>query len=234
MYKYSIGDISYMALVKKNSIYSDEIEVIIRNTSLDDIQKIIKLQKKSFPHMYAQDMIWKKESLEKHIRIFPEGQFVAEHDDKVIGSASSLIVNLVPEYKEHTWTEVCGTGRFNNHNPKGDTLYAADVSTHPDYRSLGIGSKIYDARKALAIKLNLRRIIAGGRLFNYCDYADKLSPEGYVKAVLEEKIKEPVLYFQIKNGFNFIKILPDYIKDSRSLNYAAFIEWKNPEYKKVQ
>ncbi len=223
-----------MVLMKKNGIYSDEIEVMIRNASFDDIQKIIKLQKKSFPYMYVQGMIWKKDSLENHIRIFPEGQFVAEHDGNIIGSASSLIVNLVPEYKEHTWTEACGTGRFNNHNPKGDTLYAADVSTHPDYRSLGIGSKIYDARKDLAIKLNLRRIIAGGRLFNYCDYADKLSPEGYVEAVLEEKIKEPVLYFQIKNGFNFIKILPNYIKDSRSLNYAAFIEWKNPKYKKAQ
>ena len=129
--------------------------------------------------------------------------------------------------------EVCGTAGFGNHNPTGDTLYAADVSTHPDHRSMGVGTKIYEARKALAIKLNLRRIIGGGRLFNYCEYADKLSAEEYVKNVLEGKIREPVLYFQIKNDFKFIKILPNYIKDSRSLNYATFIEWKNPEYRKV-
>ncbi|MDE1844782.1 MAG: GNAT family N-acetyltransferase [Thaumarchaeota archaeon] len=211
----------------------NEIKVIIRNANFGDIPKIIELQKKSFPHMYGEGMVWKEEQLESHIRIFPEGQFVAEYTDKIIGSASSLIVNLVPEYKEHTWMEVCGTAQFHNHNPKGDTLYAADVSTHPDYRSLGIGTKIYEARKNLAIKLNLRRIIAGGRLFNYCEYADRLSPEEYVKKVLKGEIREPVLYFQIKNGFNFIKILPNYIKDSRSLNYATFIEWKNPEYRKV-
>lgn len=211
----------------------NEIEVIIRNADLDDIPKIIELQKKSFPYMYADGMIWKEKNLQNHIHIFPEGQFVAEHKGNIIGSASSLIVNLVPEYKEHTWNEVCGTGQFNNHNPKGDILYAADVSTHPDYRSLGFGTKIYDRRKDLAIKLNLRRIIGGGRLFNYCEYADKLSPDEYVKMVLEGKIREPVLYFQIKNGFNFIKILPNYMRDSRSLNYATFIEWKNPEYKQI-
>lgn len=208
-------------------------EIIIRNANFKDIPKIIELQKESFPYMYIEGMIWKKESLENHIRIFPEGQFIAESDGEIIGSASSLIVNIVPEYKEHTWMEVCGTAGFGNHNPTGDTLYAADVSTHPDHRSMGVGTKIYEARKALAIKLNLRRIIGGGRLFNYCEYADKLSAEEYVKNVLEGKIREPVLYFQMKNGFKFIKILPNYIKDSRSLNYATFIEWKNPEYRKA-
>ncbi|MGI0018657.1 MAG: GNAT family N-acetyltransferase [Nitrosotalea sp.] len=208
-------------------------EVAIRNASSEDIPKIIELQKKSFPYMYIEGMIWKKESLANHIRIFPEGQFIAEYDGEIIGSASSLIVNLVPEYKEHTWMEVCGTPGFGNHNPAGDTLYAADVSTHPDYRSLGVGTKIYEARRALVIKLNLRRIIGGGRLFNYCEYADKLSVDDYVKNVLEGSIREPVLYFQIKNEFKFIKILPNYIKDSRSLNYATFIEWKNPEYRKA-
>ena len=136
----------------------------------------------------------------------------------------------MPPYKEHTWIEVCGGPSFKNHNPEGDSLYGADVSTHPDYRRLGIATAIYNARKKLTIKLNLRRIIAGGRLFNYCKYAEDLSPMEYVKIVLNGKIKEPVHCFQIKNGFEFKKILPNYLNDSRSQNYATFIEWKNPHY----
>lgn len=209
-----------------------ESKLQVRKLRVDDIPQIIELQKESFPYMAAEGTIWKKESLENHIRIFPEGQFVAEYEGSIIASASSLIVKLVPEYKEHTWYEVCG-GSFFNHDPKGDSLYGADVSTNPDYRSLGIGTKLYDARKDLTRKLNLRRIIAGGRLFNYCEYAGKLLPEEYVREVLEGKIREPVLYFQLKNGFKFIKILPNYLKDPRSLNYATFIEWKNPEYKEI-
>lgn len=204
--------------------------VIIRTMRKDDIPKIVELQKVAFPLMAAEGVYWKPAQLEAHLKIFPEGQFVAEYHDKIVGSCSSLIIKLEPEYKEHTWKEACGDSFFKGHNPKGNSLYGADVSTHPDYRRLGIATKLYDARKALAIKLNLYRIIAGGRLFNYCEYAKELTPLEYVQKVKRHEIREPVLSFQIRNGFKFIKILSNYMKDSRSLNNAAFIEWKNPDY----
>jgi len=181
--------------------------------------------------MAIEGMIWKPHHLESHLKAFPQGQFVAEYDGQITGSVSSLIVKLEPPYKDHTWTEVCGGPEFRNHNPKGDSLYGADVSTHPDYRRIGIATLLYDARKNLCIKLNLRRIIAGGRLFNYCEFVDKMSPDEYIQKVIEGKIDEPVLGFQLKNGFEFIKVLENYLKDSRSVDYATFIEWKNPNYK---
>jgi ribosomal protein S18 acetylase RimI-like enzyme len=208
----------------------DKTEIKIRNTTYEDIPKIVELQKESFPFMAREGMIWKTDQLQNHLKVFSEGQFCAESDGKIVGSVSSLIVKLEPEYKEHTWLGICGGAGFTNHNPKGDSLYGADVSTHPDYRRLKIATRLYDARKDLCIRLNLRRIIAGGRLFNYCEFAEKFSAEEYVKKVIDGDIDEPVLCFQLKNGFKFIKILPNYLKDSRSLNYATFIEWKNPHY----
>jgi len=204
--------------------------VIVRMLTTDDIPKVVELQKAAFPYMAAKGIYWKPEQLESHIKVFSEGQFVAEYHDKIIGSCSSLIVKLDPEYKEHTWKEACGDSFFKGHNPKGDSLYGADVSTHPDNRRLGVATKLYNARKDLAIRLNLRRIIAGGRLFNYCEHAKELDPLEYVKKVKRHEIREPVLEFQLRNGFRFIKILPNYMKDPRSLNNATFIEWKNPYY----
>jgi GNAT superfamily N-acetyltransferase len=198
---------------------------------LVDIPKIVELQKISFPLMALEGVIWKPEHLEAHLKVFPKGQFCAEYKGNIVGSCSSLIINLEPEYKEHTWLEACGDSFYKNHNPKGDTLYGSDVSTHPDYRRLGIATKLYDVRKQLAIKLNLRRIISGGRIYNYCEYAKNMSPLEYVQKVKRKEIKEPVLSFQLRNGFKFIKILPNYLKDARSLNYATFIEWKNPLYR---
>ena len=205
-------------------------EPTIRNITCDDVPKIVRLQEESFPFMAAQGIIWKPEHLRAHIELFPEGQFCAEIDGKIIGSCSSLIITLNPEYRKHSWYEACGDAFFKNHDPSGDTLYAADVSTHPDYRRYRVATKMYDVRKQLAIRMNLRRIIAGGRLFNYCEYAKKMSPEEYVMRVIAGEISEPVLLFQLKNDFKFIKILPDYLTDERSLNNAAFIEWKNPHY----
>ena len=219
-----------MLIQKSNQSSSKKSNVLIRIMKKDDIPKIVELQKVSFPTMAAEGVYWKPNQLEAHLKVFPEGQFVAEYRNKIIGSCSSLIVKLHPEYKEHSWKEVCGDSFFKNHDPKGDTLYGADVSTHPDYRRLGVATKLYEARKFLVTKLNLRRIIAGGRIFNYCDYAKDLSPLEYVMKVKRREIKEPVLSFQLRNGFKFVKILSNYLKDPRSLNYATFIEWKNPNF----
>ena len=134
---------------------------------------------------------------------------------------------LNPEYADHTWKEITANGMFANHNPNGDSLYGTDISTHPKYRHEGIGSMLYDERKRLVIKLKLRRMIAGGRLFNYSNYSNQMSAEDYAKKVVEGKLHDPVLSFEIANGFRFIKVISDYLDDVRSLNYASFIEWLN-------
>ena len=164
-------------------------------------------------------------------RYSPEGQFVAvEPDDTIVGSASTLIVSLNPEYAEHTWKEITADGMFTNHNPNGDSLYGADISVHPQFRYRGIATILYNARKTLCIRLNLRRIIAGGRLYNYHKYAKIMSAQEYAEKVVKGELKDPVLSSQLKNGFKFIKILPNYLYDKHSLNYASFIEWLNPTY----
>jgi len=206
-------------------------EAIVRNTISEDISKIVDLQKESFPYLARYGNIWRPEELESHIRIFPQGQFVAvEPDGTVVGSASSLIVAPNPKYAEHTWIEITANGIFTNHNPNGDSLYGADISTHPKFRHEGIGKMLYDARKELTIRLNLPRMIGGGRLFNYCEYADKMSALEYAQRVIKGELRDPVLSFELDNGFKFIKILPNYLNDIRSLNYATFIEWLNPIY----
>jgi ribosomal protein S18 acetylase RimI-like enzyme len=204
--------------------------IIIRNITSDDVYDIVELQKRSFPLMAKDGLIWDEYHLKSHIQIFPEGQFCAELGGKIIASSSSLVMSLVPDYREHTWREATANGLFTNHTLKGDSLYGADISTHPDSRGLGIATLLYDARKDLAIKLNLRRIIAGGRLFSYFEYAKKMSAQEYAEKVVKGELKDLVLSFQLKNGFKFIKVLPNYMKDSRSLNYASFIEWINPNY----
>jgi ribosomal protein S18 acetylase RimI-like enzyme len=205
--------------------------VIIRNTLRQDIPKIINLQQESFPYLARYGNIWHPDELESHLQVFPEGQFVAvEPDGTIVGSASTLVVSLNPEYAEHTWKDITANGLFTNHNSKGDSLYGADISTHPKYRHEGIGKMLYDTRKQLVMELNLRRMIGGGRLFNYCEYANRMSALEYAQKVIRKELRDPVLSFELDNEFKFIKILFNYLDDVRSLNYASFIEWANPKY----
>jgi len=214
-----------------NSVHPRDLGVIVRNTQPEDISKIVNLQKESYPYLAPFGNIWRSEELESHLRFFPEGQFVAiEPDGTVVGSASTLIVSLNPEYAEHTWKDITADGLFTTHTPRGDSLYLADISTHPKYRHEGIGGMVIHEWKELVTKLNLRRMIGGGRLFNYTEHADRMSPYEYAEKVMKGELKDPVFTFELDIGFRFVKILPNYLDDVRSLNYASFIEWLNPKY----
>ena len=214
-----------------DSIHPRDLGVIVRNTQPEDISKIVNLQKLSYLYLAPYGNIWRSEELESHLLIFSQGQFIAvEPDDTIVGSASTFIVSLNPEYVEHTWKDITADGLFTTHIPSGDSLYLADISTHPKHRHEGIGGMIIDRWKELVTELNLRRMIGGGRLFNYTEHADKMSPYEYAGKVMKGEIKDPVFSFELDIGFGFVKILPNYLDDVRSLNYASFIEWLNPKY----
>jgi hypothetical protein len=88
----------------------DHSEVIIRRTVPEDIDKIVSLQKESFPYLARTGNIWHPDELRSHLEVFSEGQCVADLNGHVIGSASSLVVQLQPEYVGHTWKEITGNG----------------------------------------------------------------------------------------------------------------------------
>jgi ribosomal protein S18 acetylase RimI-like enzyme len=227
MNKHDYGSFTDMTF----TIPETSIKAIIRNIKMDDIDKILHLQEVSFADMAAYGMVWPAYYLKEHLHIFPQGQFCAEVNGEIVASASSLVVTLKPTYSDHTWHDITGYGLFTTHDPKGDTLYGADISTHPKFQRKGIGTMLYNLRKNLAIGMNLRRIVIGGRLFNYHKYANKMSALEYSRKVINGEIEDPVLSFQLKSGFKFIKVIPNYLYDRRSMNYSNFLEWLNPHYK---
>lgn len=199
----------------------------IRNMKLGDIDEIIAMQATCFPGMDP----WKRDQLESHLEIFPEGQFVAEYDGKVIGSCSSLIINFDEYDDRHTWDDVTDNGYITNHNPDGYNLYGIEVMVDPKFRRMKIGQRLYDSRKELAAQLNLKSIIIGGRIPNFHKYEGELLPREYVKEVQLHKIYDPVLSFQLLNGFTLMRINPNYLPDDLASNkYATLMEWNNVDY----
>ena len=43
---------------------------------------IVELQKVAFPLMAAEGVYWRPNHLKEHLKVFPEGQFVAEYKEK--------------------------------------------------------------------------------------------------------------------------------------------------------
>jgi len=78
---------------------------------------------------------------------------------RVVPSASDLIIFLEPEFTGHKWKDITADGMIMNYNPKGDSQNGADSSSHPKVRHEGTGTMLCDTRKKLVKTLNLRRMI---------------------------------------------------------------------------
>jgi ribosomal protein S18 acetylase RimI-like enzyme len=202
-----------------------ERAVHVRNTLPADITAVRELQRMGYPTIRP----WSVEHFENQLKVFPEGQFVAEMRGAVVGAASSLIVQWDDYAVDHTLKEVTGSGTFSTHDLRGRTLYGAEVIVSTKLRGSGVGRALYRARRQLCTRFGLRRIIAGGRLPGYHKYADTLTPEMYAMRVVWGDIIDPVLRFQMSQGFHYCGILRNYLpEDAESCGYAALIVWLNP------
>ncbi|NJM09750.1 MAG: GNAT family N-acetyltransferase [Bdellovibrionaceae bacterium] len=80
---------------------------------------------------------------------------------KLVGLAFSLIISWDDYSPYDNWTDFTMAGFFHNHNPrKGKTLYGAEVMVDPEYRGRGLAKALYEARRELARRFNLKRIRA--------------------------------------------------------------------------
>ncbi|MBN2964241.1 GNAT family N-acetyltransferase [Sulfurospirillum sp. T05] len=202
-------------------------KLILRNLRREDYADIKAIMDKVYPTLGG----WTKKEFYAQLKAFPEGQICIEDDSKVVAAAQSLIVNYGKFGDRHTYEEITGAGLLTTHDPEGDTLYGLDVFVDPEYRGLRLGRRLYDARKELCVWLNLKRIIAGGRIPGYAKYAHEMTPARYIEQVKHKEISDPVLGFQLANDFHVRRILKGYLKgDQASKEYATLLEWSNVEY----
>jgi ribosomal protein S18 acetylase RimI-like enzyme len=202
----------------------------LRNIKLSDYEDIREIMVSIYKN---QGGAWTKAELKNQLRMFPEGQICIEDNGKVIAAALSIIVDYYKFGDNHSYHEITGYGKFDTHDPDGDTLYATDIFVHSDYRGMRLGRRLYDARKELCENLNLRSIIAGGRIPGYSKYADEMTPRKYIDLVKNREIFDPVLSFQLANEFHVRKVITKYLpEDTDSRAYATLLEWINIYYEK--
>ena len=203
-------------------------KVEVRNLQMDDYAQLAQ----SFTRVYAdKDVFWTREQIKTLITIFPEGQIVTVVDDKIVGCALSIIVDYDMVKGDHTYAKVTGNETLNTHNPKGNILYGIEVFIHPDYRGLRLARRMYEYRKELCEKLNLKAIMFGGRIPNYYKYADTMRPKEYIEKVRSREIYDPVLTFQLSNDFHVRRVMRNYLpNDEESKHCATLLQWDNIYY----
>ena len=159
----------------------DQVSIELRNLQIEDYLDLRASMQEAYSDM--EDAYWKAHHIQKILELFAEGQFCVLYNDKVVGVALSLIINSKQIKDEHSYEQVTGAYSFNTHTAKGDILYGIELFVHPEYRGLRLGRRLYDTRKELCERLNLKAIRFGGRIPNYKAYANELSPKEYIQKV---------------------------------------------------
>ena len=149
---------------------------VARTPREEDFAEMIELHKSCFPVTLEEDGAWREDQLASHLQMFEDGQMVVTRGSKIVGVSSSLIVTLGRDpLRHHSYYGITDDGYFFNHDPEGDTLYGAEIYVDPKERGRGLGAMLYALRRDLCKRLNLRRILAGGRLWNYENFKDRKS-----------------------------------------------------------
>jgi len=203
--------------------------IVIMNTQPEHAVELEKLQRVVFPTLHPTSLL-RREHYLNHIRIFKEGQFVALHNNRVIGMTTSIRYHLTLN-SFHTFNEVLDGGFLNTHKPNLEWLYGMDIGTHPEFRGKGIATYLYDARQATVYKLNLKGQFTYGMLNGYGAIQSEMSAEDYYKQVVAGKMKDPTVSRQMKNGFKPHGLVAGYVDDPACAGYCAFLIRENELYK---
>jgi predicted amidohydrolase/ribosomal protein S18 acetylase RimI-like enzyme len=214
----------------KNSKLSDpKKQLIIRNALPNDAAAIAALSSRVYAGTGMEG--YHPGTILGQIRNFPEGQFVVTVNEQVVGYCATFIIEEAAAMKPHTWLEITGDGYASRHNPDGDWLYGMEVCVDPDYRGYRLGQRLYNERKKLCESWELKGIVFGGRLPTLSKRLRKYGTvENYIEQVKAKKARDPVLSFQLHNGFEIHGVIPNYLSsDHQSLGYAVHLVWRNPK-----
>lgn len=202
----------------------------IRQAELRDVRAIGDLVRRAYADLPA----YTQGEIRGQINNYPEGCFVAKLDGKLVGYCATMRLDERVALSDHSWDEVTGNGFGSRHDPTGDWLYGYEMCVDPGVRGTRIGRRLYEERRALAERLDLKGIVFGGRMPGLARAMKRKTnraetPEEYLQKVIDGKIHDPVLRFQLANGFEPHGILRNYLpEDKQSKANAVRMIWRNP------
>src|SRR3546814_9561247 len=90
--------------------------------------------------------------------------------------------------------------------------------------------RFYRKRQKLCQDFELKGIAFAGRMPGYSRRRKEFpDPHAYLEAVMEKRVRDSVLNFQMSQGYEPMEILPDYLpSDKESGGNAVLMFWANP------
>lgn len=191
--------------------------------TLADVDAVVGFQAAAFPPPFPQEYHWDAASIRSHLRHFPEGQFVAEMEGRVVGSCSNTIVTEAKWQAHGSWIETVGDYMLRDFSPEGTTLYGLDITVHPNARRKGVGRAFYETRYDLCRQRGLVRYGTGCRMPDF-RASGVPTVEQYADEVVKGRRNDRTLTPLLRYGLTFLTVVRGYMKDYESDDAGALLE----------
>ncbi len=158
-----------------------------------------------------------------HVKMFPEGQFVAVAGKEIIASTTTLRVEGRLISGRHSFSQIFGEGWLTSHDPGGAWLYGADLGVIPEWRGRGVGRALYAARQRTVVRLGLSGQATVGLLAGYGALAARMDVETYYRELLAGERSDPTISVQLRIGFRPRGLIPGYVSDPICAGYGVLL-----------
>ncbi len=222
-----------LKLKKNNRVSICRVNDLLKNgvDPAEIMKDFIRINGDVWNDITVNEYVWTKEMLQSQFELCPEHLYCAFENNRMVATASGFLCSEEDLGRDKTWLDKTGNGFFTHHDPKGNIGFGADLSVTREASQRTSDRLMLSLLVCGVLGHGLKALYLGSRIPSY--HKHKAMPvEQYVfgKQVTSKKPLDPELYFYLKDGFEIVEVIPEYMDDPDSLNYGVLIRWKNPLY----
>ncbi|MCP5005347.1 MAG: GNAT family N-acetyltransferase, partial [Planctomycetes bacterium] len=191
-------------------------DYIIRHGAVKDLKTLYQLEK----------LCWKKElqtpiaQIKARIAKYPQGQFVLEKENRVLGVIYSQRIESAQKLEAETASTV-----HRLHNEEGEIIQLLAVNIHPDAQNQNLGDQLLEFMLQRCTVMNGVKSVLGVTLCKDYDSSGALTFQNYIHHRDKQgKIEDPILSFHESHGATIERALKGYRpKDTANEGFGVLI-----------
>ncbi|RQH48212.1 SDR family NAD(P)-dependent oxidoreductase [Okeania hirsuta] len=190
----------------------------LRHPTIKDLPELIVLEELCWSENLRVD----SEEIQRRILNFPQGQFVLELEDKIVGAIYSQRIERTEVLENRTFVEVPSL-----HTESGVVIQLLATNILPELQNQGLGDQLLEwMLQYCAVMGGVERVVGVTRCRNYPDYSPIPMAEYIHKKNESGLLVDQILRFHQIHGAKIQKVLPGYRpKDIENQGYGVLIEY---------
>ncbi len=201
-----------------NSYYQGDKDYTIRLAETSDLKELLKLEILCWP----EDLRSSEKDLNRRLDIYPQGQFVLELDESVVGVIYSQRIQSKGTIEGNTAENI-----HLIHDKTGPVLQLLAINIHPESQDRNFGDELLEFLLQYCAAEKKIQEVVGVTLCKRYEQSNGLPFEEYIHTTDElGKIQDPILRFHERHGAKIEKTIPGYRpKDIRNEGNGVLVSY---------